>query len=69
MMLKSIDANLPLLGAKFVSLFIVFHPLLMLVPFNIILLRFNLITKFKPLYWMLIKDHTRTKGITGLDYN
>jgi len=52
----SIDANVPLLGIRFIILFIVCLILfLILVPFNIILLftqylsRFTLVTKFKPL--------------------
>ena len=49
----SVDANIPLFEVKFIIIFIVC--LLMLVPFNIILLftrtlsRFNVINKFKPL--------------------
>jgi len=52
----SIDANVPLFSAKFITLFLVCLILfVVLVPFNIILLfkrlllRFSLITKFKPL--------------------
>ena len=52
----SIDANVSLLGVRFVTLFIVYFILfLVLIPFNFILLftrsllRFNIITKFKPL--------------------
>ena len=52
----SIDANVSLLGVRFITLFIVcFILFLVLVPFNFILLftrsllRFNIITKFKPL--------------------
>ena len=52
----SVDANVPLFGVRFISLFIVCLILfLILVPFNVILLftrtlsRFRLINKFKPL--------------------
>ncbi|XP_065903086.1 uncharacterized protein [Dysidea avara] len=52
----SVDANLPLLGAKFIILFLTCLFLFMiLIPFNLILLftktlsRFQFITKFKPL--------------------
>ena len=52
----SVDANVPLFGVKFTTLFVVcFIVFLILLPFNIILLftrwlsRFTLINKFKPL--------------------
>ncbi|XP_065915322.1 uncharacterized protein [Dysidea avara] len=52
----SVDANVPLFGVKFITLFVAcFIIFLILVPFNIILLftrwlsRFTLINKFKPL--------------------
>ena len=72
----SVDANVPLFGVRFTILFIVcFTLFLILVPFNVILLftrtlsRFRFVNKFKPLYWMLIKGHTRTSIITGLIYS
>ena len=72
----SIDANVSLLGIRFITLFIVcFILFLVLVPFNFILLftrsllRFNIITKFKPLLDAYQGPYTKTKCITGLDYN
>ena len=72
----SIDANVPLLGVKFITLFIACLIIFLIqVPFTIILLfsrpllRFHYINKFKPLYWMLIKDHTKTITIIGLVYS
>ena len=76
--LGSIDAMVPLFGLRFIILFIAcFILFIVLIPFNILLVftrqlsRFRRINYFncKPLYWMLIKVHTRIDFISGQVYN